>query len=474
MTGRDSQQADPSAVEEITRRMQRAALPPLAIRAFLNLYGRLAAGDTGCVPGRSIAPPGPLAALDSLGDDAGAAALRRTVVIKLNGGLGTTMGLSRVKSLLTAREGIRFLDIVIGQALHLRRRSGNALPLILMNSFSSHEDTMRALDERADLRAGQPGIPPAFLQHRVPKIRVDNFLPVDWPADPSREWCPPGHGDLYVALQTTGLLEDLLARGIEYAFVSNIDNLGATLSLPILGYFAERDLPFLMEVTARTEADRKGGHLARHPDGRLLLRETAQCPAGEEDDFQDIARYGFFNTNNLWVNLKALRSRLAACGGLLPLTMIVNRKQVDVRDPASPAVYQIETAMGSAISLFAGADALRVPRARFAPVKSTDDLLVLRSDAYTMDDAMQVSPARGRATPPVVKLDPAFFGSYDAFEERFADGVPSLAECDSLVVEGDVRFGRNVRVKGRAEIRNRSRRPLRIADGAEISGTLSE
>ncbi len=127
-----------------------------------------------------------------------------------------------------------------------------------------------------------------------------------------------------------------------------------------------------------------------------MLREIAQTPDDDVDSFQDVSRHRFFNTNTLWVNLRALGALMDERDGVLGLPMIVNRKTVDPGDAGSPAVIQLETAMGAAIDVFDGAAAVRVPRARFAPVKTTDDLLVVRSDAYVLtDDArVVVSPER--------------------------------------------------------------------------------
>ncbi|MFH0953956.1 MAG: UTP--glucose-1-phosphate uridylyltransferase [Verrucomicrobiota bacterium] len=462
-----------AAVELITRRMERIKAPPRAIETFLRQYHQLVQGHTGLLTRDQIEPVAEVP--DSAGlenhREAGARALAKTLMIKLNGGLGTSMGLDKVKSLLPVKDGRTFLDIVIGQVAYIRRNAGCPLPLVLMNSFYTHEDTLKALLKYPQLEAGQRGIPSVFIQHQVPKIRQDNFMPVEWPQDRSREWCPPGHGDLYLALCTSGTLTRLLDRGYEYAFVSNTDNLGATLNLPILGFFAEQKLPFLMEVTDRTEADKKGGHIARSRDGRLLLREIAQCPAEEEQEFQDIAKYKYFNTNNLWLNLRALKEKMENCGHVLDLPLIVNRKSVDARDAGAPAVYQLETAMGSALSIFAGAQAVRVPRVRFAPVKTTEDLLALWSDAYVLTEEMNMVPHADRNNnPTVIHLDPAFFGAYGDFKARFAGGAPSLRDCNSLTVEGDFRFGRGVTIRGKVHLRNTSPKQELVEDGAKIRG----
>jgi UTP--glucose-1-phosphate uridylyltransferase len=300
-------------------------------------------------------------------------------------------------------------------------------------------------------------IPLDFLQHKVPKIAAANLTPAVWPADPELEWCPPGHGDIYTALITSGMLRTLLDNGYETVFVSNADNLGAELDPLVLGYFISERLPFLIEVADRTAADRKGGHLARRKSGgRLILRESAQCPDTDMDAFQDVNRHRFFNTNNLWINLPALRALLDARDGVLGLPMIRNSKTVDPRDTSSPKVVQLETAMGAAISLFDRASALRVPRTRFAPVKTTDDLLGVRSDAYVLTEDWQtvLNPRRPYNGPPVISLDPKYYKLVDEMERRFPYGAPSLVECERLSVKGDVRFGPGVVCRGAVEVTN--------------------
>ena len=218
----------------------------------------------------------------------------------------------------------------------------------------------------------------------------------------------------------------------------------------ILAWMRAEQIPFLMEVTERTEADRKGGHLARRrDDGRLVLRETAQTPDEDLEALQDIGRHRFVNTNNLWIDLRALDAAMRERDGVLGLPMIRNEKTVDPTDKSSPAVYQIETAMGAAIEVFEGARALRVPRTRFAPVKTTDDLLALRSDAYQLtDDARVELGRRPHRRVPFVTLDPDYFKLLRDFEARFPTGPPSLVECERFEVEGDVRFGAGVVVRG--------------------------
>jgi UTP--glucose-1-phosphate uridylyltransferase len=307
-----------------------------------------------------------------------------------------------------------------------------------------------------------------FVQNKEPKITVEDHRPAEWPPDPTLEWCPPGHGDLYTALQTSGTLERLLDQGYRYAFVSNVDNLGAVLEPRILAWFASEGAPFAMEATDRTPADRKGGHLARRKqDGGLVLREIAQTPDADVDAFQDVERHRFFNTNNLWLDLRALGDVLREREGVLGLPMIVNRKTVDPADKSSEPVIQLETAMGSALGVFEGAAALRVPRTRYAPVKTTNDLLVLRSDAYelTPQHHMHLVDARqGRA--PFVDLDEEHFKLVRDFEQHLPKGPPSLVACDELRVHGDVTFGRDVVVRGKVTLEG----PRELGDGEVLEG----
>jgi UTP--glucose-1-phosphate uridylyltransferase len=374
------------------------------------------------------------------------------------------MGMTRAKSLLEAKDGLSFLDVIARQVLAVRARSGARLPLVLMNSFYTRDDSLAALSRYSDLEAD---LPLDFVQGKVPKLDAESLKPVSWPADPDLEWAPPGHGDLYTSLVTSGMLEKLLSRGYEYAFVSNADNLGAVLDERILGWFAREGLPFVMEVADRTEADRKGGHLAAR-DGGLLLREIAQTPDDDVEAFQDVCRHRFFNTNTLWVNLRALDALMRSRDGVLGLPMIVNRKTVDPSDSSSPAVIQLETAMGAAIDVFDGAAAVRVPRSRFAPVKTTNDLLVVRSDVYELDDESRVVAKKDRL--PVVDLDSKHFKLLNDFEARFPAGPPSLLQCDRLTVKGDVVFGRNVTVCGSVTIHSDGSTQLRIDDDAVLEG----
>jgi UTP--glucose-1-phosphate uridylyltransferase len=460
----------PDGLARSLEKMRAGGVADLAIRNFEHYYRLLEEGDAGVLAEAEIEPVEDVPDADDLpdGGDAARDALDRTLVLKLNGGLGTSMGMTRAKSLLEAKDGLSFLDVIARQALHVRERSGARLPLVLMNSFYTRDDSLAALERYPDLKAD---VPLDFVQGKVPKLTADELEPVDWPDDPDLEWAPPGHGDLYTSLVASGMLDELLDKGYEYAFVSNADNLGATLDERILGWFARERLPFAMEVADRTEADRKGGHLARRRDGGLVLREIAQTPDDAVDAFQDTARHRFFNTNTLWVNLRALASLMEERGGVLGLPMIVNRKTVDPSDASSPKVIQLESAMGAAIDVFDGAAALRVPRERFAPVKTTNDLLVVRSDAYvlTEDARVVVSPERRLSGLPLVDLDSEHFKLLRDFDARFPEGPPSLVECQRLTVKGDVRFGAHVVVRGSVTVEQEGDEQLAIPEGADLA-----
>jgi UTP--glucose-1-phosphate uridylyltransferase len=462
--------------QAIEQAMRSEGLAQIAIDTFRYYYCELRDGNTGLIDRTMIEAVESLPDLETLEDYCarGREVLPQTVMIKLNGGLGTSMGLDRAKSLLPAKYPYSFLDIIVKQVLHLRQAFNCNFPACFMNSFSTEKDTLEALGQYPQFADGQKGIPVSFVQNKVPKIRVDDFKAVEWPASPAMGWCPPGHGDLYTALVQTELLAQLVDAGYRYAFVSNADNLGAVIDEQLLGYFADSGLPFLMEVADRTEADKKGGHLAASKSGGLVLRESAQCPDDEEAEFQDVDKFKYFNTNSLWFDLCALQKTLRENNNILKLPLIRNTKTVDPKDKASTKVYQLETAMGSAISAFEGAGAIRVPRSRFAPVKKTDDLIVLWSDVYELDRSGKVVQNSKRTLGDIsVFLDPEYYAKVEDYRARFPHGVPSLIDCKRLEVKGDVLFGKNVHVSGEVMITNGSAKQLVIDDNTVITSDIT-
>ncbi len=455
----------PTRDQRIENKMHAAGVARPTIQAFLGAVRQVAAGERGLLPESTVEPVPSLPLLNDLPPESAfdSALLRQLVVIKLNGGLGTSMGLERAKSLMRVKGPDTFLDFIARQVLDLR--GGHREPAFyLMNSFGTQQDTLDHLSRYPELAGGEPI---DFLQSRVPKVDATTLDPVAWPPQPELEWCPPGHGDLYPSLLGTGLLESLRTRGIRYAFVSNADNLGATVDLRLLRYFVEARLSFLMEVAERTAADRKGGHLARRrAGGRLLLRESAQTPREDEASFQDIQRHRYFNTNNLWVQLEDLQAELDRQGGALPLPLITNTKTVDPKDARTPKVLQLESAMGAAIECFERSGAVVVPRDRFAPVKTTADLLAVRSDAYvvTSDHRLVLDPARG-GQPPLVTLDAAHYRVMTDFETYLGQTPPSLIRCRSIQVSGPLRFAPGVVCRGTVEFHNQSSQPKTVPAG---------
>jgi len=461
--------SEPGYLQSFISKMKKEGIQPIVIDTFAYYYEKVAAGEKGFIYDIDIRPVSP-DEIEDAGDavnytDAGEKVLKHVAMIVLNGGLGTTMGLTKPKSLIKAKNDKTFLEIILKQT----ERFG--VNLCLMNSFSSHKDTISALSKI------KPSIAPKlFLQHRFPKILRHSFAPADWPGNRSLEWNPPGHGDVYTALLTSGILQQLLDEGIRYAFIANSDNLGATIDKSLLGFFSEKGFPFMMEVSERMPVDFKGGHMARHKNGHLILREAAQCPQLEHKKCRDISKYRYFNTNNIWIDLRFLKN-LIEKHGTVKLPMILNPKNLDPRDELSPLVYQIETAMGSAISIIEGATAIRVPRSRFFPVKTCNDLLAVRSDYFLFSDDKNfiVNPARkqsGRDFNIIIDLDPKYYTKIDMFDKRFATGIPSLVDCESLTVIGDIFFEGNIKIKGNVVINNRSGSRAVIKEGTVIKGDI--
>ena len=369
----------------------------------------------------------------------------KLVLVKLNGGLGTSMGLSKAKSLIGIRKDKTFFDVILEQLQVIRERTGKKIPLLFMNSFNTQADTLNY----PGIAKLNDDLPSDFLQNMVPRLDAGTLEPLEINGieDTSHPdlWCPPGHGDIFLSLKETGLLDKLIEQGYEYAFLSNGDNLGAVVDGRIITMMARQSIDFAMEVTPKTKADIKGGVLYREKNGaqRIQLLETAQVPEGHMPDFEDINRFEFFSINNLWVRLPALKERLRQ--GPLSLSLIVNPKEV-----GGKKVLQLECAMGSGIGQFDKTKVIEVPRSRFAPVKKCDDLLVRRSDAYILDEnkALVKNP-QGRGAEPVVKLSDDYKKVADF--ERLVQEIPSILELEELVVEGPVLFDIPVTLKGKVK-----------------------
>ncbi len=429
-----------SHLRKFIAKMEIENLNEFVIQSFTNSYYKILEGATGKISENEIEQPASnnLTNYDEL-DEVDSTFLEKLAVIKLNGGLGTSMGLNEPKSLIKIKKDLNFLDIIAHQILHLRNHYQKDIPLLFMHSFNTRKKSLDYLKKYSNLKSDK--IPLDFMQNKFPKIKQSNLSPLN-NQNEKLNWNPPGHGEIYLVLAISGILDKLIKNGFEYAFISNADNLGAVVDEKILTHFAVHNIPFLMEVCNRTEMDKKGGHLAQTKNGQLILRESAQCPKNEFENYQNIDLFSYFNTNNLWINLKSLKQRLYEKRFHLPLSMILNSKTVD-----GEKVYQVETAMGSAISVFKNSRAIIVNRDRFIPVKTTNDLLTVWSDVFQLSENFELISQVSKI--PKINLDTKFYQNYTDFKMRFQKGIPSLKKCDSLEIDGNIFWGKNVKISGK-------------------------
>ena len=457
-----------STFTPFAEKMESAGVSAAAVNAFSRCYEALVSNHSGMIPETDILPADQMEDWQDITASTPAAdkdLISRCVCIKLNGGLGTSMGLQKAKSLLKVKGEDTFLDLIVRQVKHLRSISGTPVRLLLMNSFSTSADTLAYLEKyAADGFADRAEV--ELLQNRVPKILADGLTPAASPEQPELEWCPPGHGDLFSTIWESGLLDVLEERGFKYLFISNSDNLGARPSRTLAQHFENTGAPFMAEVAIRTKADRKGGHIVRDKaTGRLILREMSQVHPDDKEAAQDITKHPYFNTNSIWVRIDALKDKLAECDGVLPLPVIRNKKTVNPTDPDSEQVIQLETAMGAAIGLFNGSICVQVDRMRFLPVKTTNDLFIMRSDRFHLTDTYEMED--GNYIFPNVELDPRYYKNIHDFDERFPYAVPSLAAANSVSIQGDWTFGRDVMMFADAKLEDKGE-PSYVPNGEYV------
>ncbi|KAJ7964413.1 UTP--glucose-1-phosphate uridylyltransferase [Quillaja saponaria] len=428
---------------------------------FINLVSRYLSGEAQHVEWSQIQTPTdkvvvPYDTLAPTPDDPSEIKnlLDKLVVLKLNGGLGTTMGCTGPKSVIEVRDGLTFLDLIVIQIENLNSKYGSKVPLLLMNSFNTHDDTQKIVEKYANSNVEIH----TFNQSQYPRLVADDFLPFPCKGQTGKDgWYPPGHGDVFPSLSNSGKLDALLSQGKEYVFVANSDNLGAIVDLKILHHLIQNKNEYCMEVTPKTLADVKGGTLISY-EGRVQLLEIAQVPDQHVNEFKSIEKFKIFNTNNLWVNLNAIK-RLVQDNSL-KMEIIPNPKEVE-----GVKVLQLETAAGAAIRFFDNAIGINVPRSRFLPVKATSDLLLVQSDLYTLQDGFVIrNQARANPENPSIELGPEF-KKVSSFLSRFKS-IPSIVELDSLKVAGDVSFGANVTLKGKVTITAKPGAKLEIPNGA--------
>ncbi|KAL0423425.1 UNVERIFIED_CONTAM: UTP--glucose-1-phosphate uridylyltransferase [Sesamum radiatum] len=432
---------------------------------FINLVSRYLSGEAQQVDWSKIQTPTdkvvvPYDSLAPVPEDAAQTKklLEKLVVLKLNGGLGTTMGCTGPKSVIEVRNGLTFLDLIVIQIETLNAKYGCSVPLLLMNSFNTHDDTAKIIEKYAKSNIEIH----TFNQSQYPRLVTEDFTPLPCKGNTGKDaWYPPGHGDVFLSLKNSGKLDALLSKGKEYVFVANSDNLGAVVDLKILSHLIANKNEYCMEVTPKTLADVKGGTLISY-EGRVQLLEIAQVPDEHVNEFKSIEKFKIFNTNNLWINLPAIKRLVEA--DALKMEIIPNPKEVN-----GVKVLQLETAAGAAIRFFDNAIGINVPRSRFLPVKATSDLLLVQSDLYTLSDGFVTrNLARTNPENPSIELGPEFKKVAD-FLSRFKT-IPSIIELDSLKVTGDVWFGAGVTLKGKVTITAKPGEKLEIPDGSVIAG----
>ena len=442
-----------SNLKLINEKLNLYNISPLAQKIFLNNLKKLSQKNIGIISSQSISPventdselqyQSPLSV-----DETSKKLLKKVIVIKLNGGLGTSMGMKGAKSQLAVKDSLNFIDICVNQIETLRGISGVKIPLIFMNSFNTHSETEKSL---VKLNFINQNLPTYFIENKAPKVKQiseNEYAPANYPQNKELEWAPPGHADVFPAMYESGLLKDFISKGFEYLFISNVDNLGATLDFEIIKKVIEMNSPFVMEVASRTENDKKGGHLAYDNNSmKYILRESAQVKKEDFEDFQDFKKYKFFNTNSIWVKISDLLQLMNNCEGVLDLPIILNKKNVNPLDSNSEEIIQLECAMGSAISLFSNSKTILVPTERFIPVKNTANLLYLRSDLVHIDSDYRLHPSKNIK----IDLNQKFYKNIDDFEKRFKV-IPSLKKADSIKIESDFRFDKFIEISGNFEV----------------------
>lgn len=392
--------------------------------------------------------------------------LDKLVVLKLNGGLGTTMGCVGPKSIIEVREGHTFLDLSVRQIEHLNRKYGVNVPFVLMNSFNTDDDTSRIIKKYE----GHNVDIITFNQSRYPRISKESLLPIPRTYNSSiSEWYPPGHGDLFEALSNSGLLNKLLSQGKEILFVSNIDNLGAVVDLNILQYMVDNDSEYIMELTDKTKADIKGGTIIDY-EGSIRLLEIAQVPLQHVEEFKSIEKFKYFNTNNIWLNLPSVKRVID--NNELALEIIPNYKILssDTNGNNDISVIQLETAVGSAIHYFKNARGINVPRCRFLPVKTCSDLFLVKSDLYSLKHGQLIMDETRFGGTPLIKLGNHFKKVSD-FQKRIPY-IPKILELDHLTMTGAINLGRNVVLKGTVIIVASDGQSIDIPNGSVLENTV--
>ena len=373
------------------------------------------------------------------------------------------MGLTGPKSSIIVKEKKSFLQLIFDQVRVLNKTFNCSVPLVLMNSFNTEAETKKFVAEAKDIDII------CFNQHQFPRLDRETFLPMAQSKDaPGQFWYPPGHGDIFDSMLTSGTLDELRKRGIEMIFISNVDNLGANLSTKLLVHLNKSNNDVMIELTAKTPADVKGGTIIRYkfdnptPEKVFKDLEIAQVPPQYVSEFKSLRKFSLFNTLNLWVRLPFVEEALK--NGRLQLDVIQNPKVMD-----GHPVLQLETAAGSIVSCSARVDVVEVPRIRFIPTKTCADLSLVMSNFYIWDPetgTLQINPKRTFSSLPVISLGQGY-SKLPEFRLRMPS-IPAMDQLESLTVVGDVRFGAGVELRGNVVIVAEEGKTLFIPPGSII------
>lgn len=441
----------------VMKALNELRMPKQALKQYLRLLEKFLSGPSLVQDWSAVRTPDsshlfPYEKLKGLDASNKSANLRKLVVLKLNGGLGTSMGCQGPKSAIVVKNGRSFLELIGDQVRHLQKTA--PVTLSLMNSFYTHAETLKLVES---FTSEIPLV--CFQQNRFPRIDGTSLFPVSPEDFGENTWYPPGHGDLYSCIEEQGLLDTWLDEGKEVLFVSNADNLGAVVDEKILNHIIQKNIPFLIELTPKTTADLKGGTVYQD-QGCLKLLEIGNVPSEHVGEFQGMEKFKVFNTNNIWVHLPSLKKRLAE--GPMDLPIIANRKTIQDKK-----VIQLETAVGAGLECFRDSVGLVVPRSRFAPVKTTSDLLRVQSDIYIESDGrLELNPGRSlKGLPDISLIGPL----EDTLElGRRVPRTPGMIELKKLEIEGDVVFKGRSTLRGEVKLKG-NHKPLIIDDGAILN-----
>uniref|UniRef100_H3AA09 UTP--glucose-1-phosphate uridylyltransferase n=1 Tax=Latimeria chalumnae TaxID=7897 RepID=H3AA09_LATCH len=397
--------------------------------------------------------------------------LKKLVVLKLNEGLGNDLGCKGPKSLICVRNESTLLDLTVQQIENLNNLHRSDIPLVLMNSSDTQEATKKILQEYAHSTVHIH----TFNQSSYPWVNKESMhsKAEGWSTSKkeTEKWCPPRHCDIYTSFCHSGLLQQFLSEGKKYVFISNGDNIGATIDLHILNYLLNHTIngkhcEFLVEVIDKIHADLKDRKLIQD---EKKLKDT-QVPKVHMEDFTVAPEFKFFNTSNLWISLEALQrvhERETVQAPSLGDSVAINQGKNEI---------QLKKAIGMSIKSFDNAVGINVPHTRFLPINTTSDLLLVMSNLYCLEQGcLHLNEKREFKTVPLVKLG-TFFSKVQDFLQRF-ESIPDLLELDHLTVSGDVTFGKDVILKGTVIIiANHGERidipPRSILENKIVSGNL--